>query len=54
MPESIEELMTEIRSRVELLESNLPRRVDAMVSPDSKLPFKALLYREALIWRMAS
>jgi hypothetical protein len=24
-----------------------------MVSPDSKLPFKALLYRAALIWRMA-
>lgn len=45
--------MTEIRARVEMLESSLPRRVDAMVSPDSKLPFKALLYREALIWRMA-
>jgi len=53
MPESLEELMTEIRGRVELLEKCLPRRVDAMVSPDSKLPFKALLYREALIWRMA-
>ena len=53
MPESLEELMTEIRGRVELLEKSLPRRVDAMVSPDSKLPFKALLYREALIWRMA-
>jgi len=24
-----------------------------MVSPDSKLPFKALIYRAALIWRMA-
>jgi hypothetical protein len=53
MPESLEELMTEIRGRVELLEKSLPRRVDAMVSPDSKLPFKALIYREALIWRMA-
>ncbi len=53
MPESIEDLMTEIRGRVEQLESCLPSRVDAMVSPDSKLPFKALLYRAALIWRMA-
>lgn len=24
-----------------------------MVSPESKLPFKALLYRASLIWRMA-
>jgi hypothetical protein len=53
MPESIEDLMTEIRGRVERLESSLPSRVDAMVSSDSKLPFKALLYRAALIWRMA-
>lgn len=45
--------MSEIRCRVELLESSLPARVDAMVSPDSELPFKALIYRAALIWRMA-
>ncbi|HBY61246.1 MAG TPA: hypothetical protein DEH78_15605 [Solibacterales bacterium] len=45
--------MEEIRSRLELIEAHLPGRVDAMVSPDSKLPFKALIYREALIWRMA-
>jgi hypothetical protein len=53
MEESIEALMSEIRGRLELLESSLPTRVDAMVSPDSKLPFKALIYRAALIWRMA-
>lgn len=53
MKESIEDLKTEIRGRLELMESNLPARVDAMVSPDSKLPFKALIYRAALIWRMA-
>ena len=53
MPETLEELMTEIRGRVDLLEKSLPSRVDAMVSPDSKLPFKALIYRAALIWRMA-
>jgi hypothetical protein len=53
MEESIEDLMSEISGRLELLESRLPTRVDAMVSPDSKLPFKALIYRAALIWRMA-
>lgn len=53
MEESIEALMSEISGRLELLESSLPTRVDAMVSPDSKLPFKALIYRAALIWRMA-
>jgi hypothetical protein len=53
MPKSIAEFKAEIRGRIELLESSLPRRVDALVSPDSKLPVKALLYREALIWRMA-
>lgn len=54
MQESLLSLMSEIRGRVELLESSLPERVDAMgVSPTSKLPFKVLLYREALIWRMA-
>jgi hypothetical protein len=53
MPESIEELMREIRRRIEILEASLPCRVDAIVSPDSKLPYKALIYREALIWRMA-
>jgi hypothetical protein len=53
MEKSIEDLMTEVRGRLEQIESNLPQRVDAMISPNSKLPFKALLYREALIWRMA-
>lgn len=54
MEESLLSLMSEIRGRVELLESSLPKRVDAMaVSPTSKLPFKVLLYREALIWRIA-
>ena len=48
-----ESLLVEIRERISLLESNLPRQVDALaVSQISKLPFKALAYREALIWRM--
>jgi len=53
MQETIGNLIAEIRGRIELLESSLPNRIDAMVSPDSKLPFKALLSRAALIWRMA-
>ena len=54
MEESIESVLNEIRERLLLIESSLPKRVDAMaVSQTSKLPFKALLYREALIWRMA-
>jgi HJR/Mrr/RecB family endonuclease len=52
--ESLETLLAESRDRLGLLETNLPRRVDPMaVSPTAKLPFKALSYREALIWRMA-
>ncbi len=51
--ESIDDLMNEIRGHIERLESVLPSRVDAMASPDSKLPFKAMVYRAALIWRMA-
>jgi hypothetical protein len=52
--ESIEVMLSEIRERLILLKSCLPSRVDAMaVSPTAKLPFKALIYREALIWRMA-
>ena len=52
--ESQSSLMNEVRGQLELLESVLPRHVDAMaVSPTTKVPFKALLYREVLIWRMA-
>ena len=54
MERDIPALIEEIRGRIELLESNLPTRVDAMaVSPISKLPYKGMLYREALVWRMA-
>jgi hypothetical protein len=52
--ESADSLMNEIRERLQLLESSLPKHLDAMdVSRTAKLPWKALLYREALIWRMA-
>lgn len=47
-------LMDEIRGRLELFESNLPKHLDAFaLSPDSKLPAKVLRYRESLIWRIA-
>jgi hypothetical protein len=52
--DSIVSLLDEIRGRLELLESNLPKRVDGWaLSQLSKLPFKVLVYREALSWRMA-
>ena len=46
-------LIKEISESLELLESSLPRQVDGFaLSQKSKLPWKALLYREALIWRI--
>lgn len=52
--ETIEVLITEIRQAVELLESNLPKQVDGFaLSQKSKLPWKVVLYREALTWRFA-
>jgi cation transport protein ChaC len=52
--ESLRSLLGEIRDRLNRLEATLPRRVDGFaLSPDRKLPMKAMLYREALIWRMA-
>ena len=51
---SASDLMNEIRERIQSLESSLPQHLDAMaVSETAKLPWKALFYREALIWRMA-
>jgi hypothetical protein len=54
MESSLAFLVDEIRGRLGLLESNLPKRVDGWaLSQLSKLPFKVLVYREALSWRMA-
>ena len=53
MAETTEQLMEEIKDRLSSIESSLPRQMDILaVSPRSKLPFKALSYRETLIWRM--
>jgi hypothetical protein len=46
--------MDEIRCRLELFEAHLPKHLDAFaLSQESKLPSKALRYRESLIWRVA-
>jgi hypothetical protein len=50
----IEHLTNEIDGRLRSLESMRIHRLDAMaVSPASKLPYKAMLYCEGLLWRMA-
>jgi hypothetical protein len=54
MENSLVSVVGEIRGRLELLESNLRKRLDGWaLSQLSKLPFKVLVYREALSWRMA-
>lgn len=54
MERDIPALMKEIRGRIDLLEANLPARIDAAtISLTAKLPFKALWYRETLVWRFA-
>ena len=46
-------LIKEIRERLTLFESSLPSRVDGFaLCQESKLPWKALCYRESLIWRI--
>jgi|SRR5262244_1252165 len=47
-------LLKEINERLVSLESKLPKSLDAMaVSPITKLPWKAVLLRDVLSWRMA-
>jgi hypothetical protein len=51
--EVIRSLQLEIRDRIAVFRSKLPASVDGFaISQESKLPFKAVLYREALLWRM--
>jgi hypothetical protein len=50
---SIEGLTKEIEKRLRAFEASRTHRIDAMaISQTSKLPYKALLYREGLLWRM--
>jgi cation transport protein ChaC len=52
--ETLKILLVEIRDGIKLLESYLARRIDGYtLSPESKLPMKAMVYREVLAWRMA-
>jgi hypothetical protein len=54
MEENPESLLIEIQEGLNRLEANLPSRVDGFaISSASKLPFKVLRYRAALMWRMA-
>jgi hypothetical protein len=54
MGESLDDLMKKVRGRVEALEARRLSRLDAVdISTKALLPFKALIYRETLIWRMA-
>jgi hypothetical protein len=49
---NIDDLLNEAKVRINLLTTSLPSSVDAAsVSVTAKIPFKALDYREALIWR---
>jgi hypothetical protein len=48
-----EEMLTEIRGRLTALENSLPKQIDPIGISRTKLPFKVLNYREALIWRVA-
>jgi hypothetical protein len=52
--ETIEELLEETQHRVAALEANLPPQLDGYaLSSETKLPFKAMWFRDALCWRMA-
>jgi hypothetical protein len=54
MSEETDALIGEIRDLLERVESSLPHRVDAgAVSVLAKIPFKVLVFREMLIWRLA-
>jgi hypothetical protein len=52
--ETTETLLAEVDARLRLLEAARPESLDGFaLSSVSKLPFKALQYREGLLWRMA-
>lgn len=54
MENSIESLLNKIEERVNRLESGRLERLDVKaVSMTAKLPYKVMLYREVLAWRMA-
>ena len=52
MDRSPSTLRKEIADRLASFQENLPRALDPIALSSSKLPFKALDYRETLIWRV--
>ena len=44
--------LTSIRTRLEFFERSLPRELDPLALSKAKTPYKALSYRETLIWRI--
>jgi hypothetical protein len=50
---TLDEMLDEIRGRLTILENSLPKQIDPIGISRTKLPFKVLNYREALIWRVA-
>ena len=51
-PQNILDLLKEAEQRCQLLSECLPKRVDPVsISYTAKIPWKAMNYREALIWR---
>lgn len=52
--ETAADLLEDARRNLALLEASLPRKVDGYaLSSKTKLPFKALWFRDSLCWRMA-
>jgi hypothetical protein len=49
---TLDEMLAEVRKRIKLLENSLPKQIDPIGISRTKLPFKVLSYREALIWRV--
>jgi hypothetical protein len=52
MQRSTSEYLIEIAECLAAFERSLPRQLDPVAMSSSKLPFKALGYRETLIWRI--
>lgn len=52
-PLTLDEMVAEIQGRLQTLESSLPKQIDPIGISRTKLPFKVVNYREALIWRVA-
>jgi hypothetical protein len=50
---TLDEMLAEIPARLMVLENSLSKQLDPIGISRTKLPFKVLNYREALIWRVA-